>query len=77
MNFIQNNYNLTSFDCTHYTFFKNHIGLILDSHFLEIIDGVNKLFEIPISDPTHLIKCAKSRLLQQLLPLVFFIHVNM
>lgn len=56
-----------SFDSTHRDFFIKHIQPIINLDFIEIVDKIHDLNSIPISDPMHLIKSSRSRLLQHLL----------
>ena len=56
-----------SFDQTHRTFFQDKIEPILEKPFSEIIDEINKGEYIPVSDLFHILKCARSRIIQHLL----------
>lgn len=56
-----------SFDKFHKDFFESNISQLLDHPFEEIVDAVKDLVCMPSSDPLHLIKSARARLMQHLL----------
>lgn len=56
-----------SFDSIHNTFFETHIQEILDKNFQEILTICSKLQTIPLSDPLHLFKGARGKLINHLM----------
>lgn len=55
-----------SFDRFHKSFFKKNIEPILNKPFIEIVDSLNLIDCLLVSDPFHLLKCGRSKLIQHL-----------
>ena len=56
-----------SFDKFHRDFFELNVKALLNKPFEQIVEHFKDILGMPISDPFHLIKCARTRLLQHLM----------